>query len=85
MRDELAIFEVKDEYLLKFWSNAHWTVLKTKNQKKKKKNLQYVHSYLNMHIFVSNHTMSIMPPPHLTLAKPKSGFLKMSIHTIHII
>ena len=28
---------------------------------------------------------SIMPPPHLTLAKPKSGFLKMSVHTIDII
>ena len=32
---------------------------------------------------VRSHT--IIPLPHLTLAKPKSGFLKLSIHTIDII
>ena len=25
-----------------------------------------------------------MPPPHLTLAKPKSGFLKLNPHSIDI-
>ena len=29
--------------------------------------------------------MHIMPPPHLTLANPKSGFLKLSARTIDII
>ena len=27
----------------------------------------------------------LMPPSHLTLAKPKSGFLKLSVRTIDII
>ena len=27
----------------------------------------------------------LMPPSHLTLAKPKSGFLKFNLHTIDII
>ena len=27
----------------------------------------------------------LMPPSHLTLPKPKSGFLKLSLHTIDII
>ena len=26
----------------------------------------------------------LMPPPHLTLGKPKSRFVKMSVHTIDI-
>ena len=29
-------------------------------------------------------TISLMPPPHLTLAKPKSWFLKRKFHTIDI-
>ena len=27
----------------------------------------------------------LMPPSHMTLAKPKSGFLKLNLHTIDII
>ena len=30
-------------------------------------------------------TPIIMPPPHLTLAKPKNGSLKVSVHIIDII
>ena len=50
-------------------------------------NIQKI-SYLNLawhwHV-VCGYLIHIMPPPHLTLTKPKSEFLKLSVHTIDII
>jgi hypothetical protein len=37
------------------------------------------------YIRASSPFVSLMPPPHLTLAKPKTSFLKPGLHTIDII
>ena len=41
---------------------------------------------LNISHYLPNRMFHIlMPPPHMTLAKPTSGFLKLSLLTINII